>query len=297
MKTIFDQETLGKQNLKNRIIRSATWMATADEGGYVTDQIIDTYHELAQGDAGGIITGMTSVSPVDACVKGELRFHDDSYIAGHRKLTDTVHASGSRIYMQAAMTESVSLNADGRLREREIDSWTESEIGGIVGLFGDAGARAEKAGYDGIQIHAAHFWFLSRFISPVFNHRQDKYGGSAENRARILLEVLQDIREKTGDSVSVIVKINCTDAYPEGAAIDDFLTSSKLLAEAGIDGIEISANGTSAAGIRPGVNEAYYEEAAALLRKVVDVPIILVGGHRSIENAVSVKNLTETALL
>ena len=173
--------------------------------------------------------------------------------------------------MQAAMV-------DG-----DVNGWSVERLQEIVGQFGNAAARAQKAGYDGVQIHAAHFFFLSKFISPAVNRRTDKYGGSQENRSRILVDILKDMRRKTGPGFSIIVKVNASDFVPGGLEAGEFLTTCKMLSESGIDAIEVSTNGTSVPGIKAGKNEACFREYAEALKQVVDTPVILVGGHRSIE--------------
>lgn len=297
--TIFDRVRLGSLTLKNRVVRSATWEAEADERGYVTDGLVETYRELAAGGAGALISGLTSVAPMDAWLDGGARISDDSYIEGQRRLTDAVHAQGDvKVFLQAAMTASVSADRAGRLVSRDIDSWSGEEIRRIVGWFGDAARRAREAGYDGVQIHLAHFFFLSRFVSPLMNHRADKYGGSAEGRARIAIEVLRDMRAKAGDDFCVTAKVNSSDGHPGGVGLGDFLALSGMLADEGIDGIEVSANGTSVGGVRPGRGEAYFEDAAAALKRArPGLPVILVGGHRSVENMEKVLGRSGVELL
>ena len=241
------------------------------QDGKVSDELVDVYREYARGQVAAIITGLTSVSPYDEDLYGGVKFWDDSDLDGHRKLTDAVHAEGSLIYMQTAMV-------DG-----DVNGWSLERLQEIVGQFGDAAARAWKAGYDGVQIHAAHFFFLSKFISPAVNRRTDEYGGSQENRSRILVDILKDMRRKTGAGFSIIVKVNASDFVPDGLEAGEFLATCKMLSESGIDAIEVSANGTSVPGIKAGKNEAYFREYAEALKQVVDTPVILVGGHRSIE--------------
>ncbi|MCR5849365.1 MAG: NADH:flavin oxidoreductase [Bacteroidaceae bacterium] len=271
MKTLFDTTTLRRHTLKNRIWRSATWLALADAEGNVTDEIVRTYEELAKGGAAMIVTGLTSIIEHDAEIGGGAKFYDDRFIAGHKRLTDAIHKHGALVMMQTAIV-------DG-----PVDELTTEQVQGIVRLFGDAARRAEEAGYDGVQIHAAHFFYLSKFISPLINHRTDCYGGDQRVRTRILYEILKDMRSKTSDDFIITMKINSTDEYPGGLTVQDFLVSCKLMADAGIDAIEVSGNGTSHTGIKAGRNEGYFSAAAMSLAALVDVPVVLVGGLRSIE--------------
>ncbi len=269
MKTLFDTTTLGRRTLKNRIWRSATWLALADAEGNVTDEIIRTYEELAKGGAAMIVTGLASIVKHDAEIGGGAKFYDDRFIAGHRRLTSAIHKHGALVMMQTAIV-------DG-----PVDELTTEQVENIVQLFGDAARRAEQAGYDGVQIHAAHFFYLSKFISPLINHRTDRYGGDQRGRTQILLEILQDMRAKTSQDFLITMKINSTDEYPGGLTHHGFLETSRLMAEAGIDAIEVSANGTSRMGIKAGLNEGSFLGAAKALSDSVDVPVILVGGLRS----------------
>ena len=271
MKTLFDTTKLRHHTLKNRIWRSATWLALADAEGNVTDEIVKTYEELAKGGAAMIVTGLTSIVEHDAEIGGGAKFYDDRFIEGHKRLTDAVHKHGALVMMQTAIV-------DG-----PVDELSTEQVEYIVRQFGDAARRAEQAGYDGVQIHAAHFFYLSKFISPLLNHRTDRYGGSQRDRSRILYEILKDMRSKTGDGFLITMKINSTDEYPCGLTVQDFLVTCRLMADAGIDAIEVSGNGTSHTGIKAGRNEGYFRAAAVSLAALVDVPVVLVGGLRSIE--------------
>lgn len=271
MKTLFDTATLRRLTLKNRVWRSATWLALADDEGNVTDEIVRTYEDLAKGGVAMIVTGLTSIVRNDAEIGGGAKFYDDRFIEGHKRLTDAIHKHGALVMMQTAIV-------DG-----PVDELSTGQVEDIVRQFGDAARRAEQAGYDGVQIHAAHFFYLSKFISPLINHRTDRFGGDQCGRTRILREILEDMRQKTSPDFLITMKINSTDEYPGGLTVQDFLESSKLMADAGIDAIEVSANGTSRTGVRAGQNEGYFRAAAMSLAALVDVPVMLVGGLRSIE--------------
>ena len=116
----------------------------------------------------------------------------------------------------------------------------KTEINETLISFKEAAIRAQKAGFDGVQIHAAHGWLLSQFLSPYFNRRTDEYGGSLENRARFVLEVLKSIREATGNEFLILVKINSEDKIDQGFSIEDMVQVSVMLEKAGADAIEIS---------------------------------------------------------
>jgi 2,4-dienoyl-CoA reductase-like NADH-dependent reductase (Old Yellow Enzyme family) len=165
---------------------------------------------------------------------------------------------------------------------------TAGDIQSVVAAFAKAAHRAKVAGFDGIQIHGAHGYLLSEFMSPMFNQRSDEYGGSIENRARLPLAVVASIREAVGPDYPVLIKMNCKEFKDNGLMPDDFIHLGKLLAEAGIDAIEVSGGipvNTKTIPSQLGINreekEAYFQEEAAALKKQIDIPIILVGGNRS----------------
>ena len=264
MKSLFDTTKMRTHALRNRAWRSASWLGLADEEGFVTDAIVETYEKLAEGGVAMIVTGLTSISATDARIGGECKFYDDRFVAGHRRLTDAVHRHDSRILLQTAMV-------DG-----PVDELSTSQVDSVVAAFGDAARRAEMAGYDGVQIHAAHFFYLSRFVSPLFNHRSDRYSG-----ANILSAILGDMRSKTSEDFLVTMKINSTDGYPGGMDIECMIAACQRLS--GLDAIEVSANGTSRQGIRAGMNEGSFLHAAARLAEAVDIPVVLVGGLRSLD--------------
>lgn len=264
MKSLFDTTKMRTHELRNRAWRSATWLGLADEEGFVTDAIVDTYEKLAEGGVAMIVTGLTSISAKDARIGGECKFYDNRFVAGHRRLTDAVHRHDRCILLQTAMV-------DG-----PVDELSTSQVDSVVAAFGDAARRAEMAGYDGVQIHAAHFFYLSRFISPLFNHRSDRYSG-----ANILPAIFGDMRSKTSEDFLITMKINSTDGYPGGMDIEGMIAACQRLS--GLDAIEVSANGTSRQGIRAGMNEGSFLHAAARLAEAVDIPVVLVGGLRSMD--------------
>ena len=280
-KTLFDRVKLGSIELKNRLIRSATWEGLADISGHLPEALYRTYEELAKGGVGAIITGFTSVADDDRYFGGMARLSNDDLIPEHQRLTEICHAKSCPVIAQIALGE-----YDGGM---EPDYMSADDIRQVISLFVNAAIRADKAGYDGVQIHAAHSFFLSRFISPAFNHRHDEYGGTPERRGRLLTEIIRGIREKV-PLLHITMKINSSDFMRGGLTPEESMTVCRLCADAGIDSIEVSGNGTSVSGIRAGKNEAYFAQFALALADTVSIPVILVGGHRSVENMGQVLN-------
>ncbi len=282
MKTIFDKTEMNNLKLKNRLIRSATWESLANEDGGLNDELVNIYEELASGGIAVIITGLTDVALPHA-LPGTMGLWNDDVLPTYRKMIDKVKAHDCRIITQIVLGEYLKADSQGVMQSLEADDLKEDDIQKIIDLFSNAAVRAEKAGFDGVQIHAAHGFFLNRFISPAYNHRTDAYGGSPEKRAKILVDILFAIREKC-PKLHITTKINFHDYMHGGLTPPDALIACHELSIHGIDSIEISANGTSRRNIQPMKNEAYFLDFAKSLKKIVDTPVILVGGHRSIWN-------------
>ncbi len=295
VKQIFEPVKINHIELKNHLIRSATWEGIANQDGSVTEEAYEIYKELAKGGVGAIITGFTSVALHDYYFGGMMRLCDDSLIPQYKKLTDIIHAEGVPVITQLALG-AYYREVNGRYMQVEPDDMNSDEIQNVIGQFIDASIRAEKAGFDGAQIHAAHFFFLSRFISPAVNHRTDEYGGSAENRTRILLEIISGIR-KAAPKLHITIKINSSDFTSGGLEEPECLAISSLLDLAGIDSIEVSGNGTSVSGIKAHVNEGYFFHAAAEVARTVSCPVIVVGGFRSLDVMEEVLNKTDIELI
>ena len=188
-----------------------------------------------------------------------------------KRLVDTVHAHNVPIIAQLAL---------GEYRNKEIGELTDSNIGNISEMFISAADRAVLAGYDGVQIHAAHGFFLSRFISPAHNHRA--------NPEQLIIDIARAVRKRHAN-LHITMKINSSD-FTFGGLDENGSMRICLACAPYLDSIEVSGNGTSVSGIKAGVNEAYFKRFALALAEKVDIPVILVGGHRSIDNMNAVLN-------
>ena len=276
MKQLLEPFDLGSLHARNRLVRSATWEAMGTAEGAVPSALADLYEELAAVGVGIIITGFTSVAANDHYFGGMVRLATDDVVPSHAELARRVHDHDAPVIAQLALGG--YWRPDGT--PAEPDEMTVEDVARVVRWFGAAALRAEEAGYDGVQIHLAHFFFLSRFLSPAANHRTDAYGGSNSARARIALEILTAVRE-AAPSLHVSAKVNCSDFTAGGLTPEDVLEICLLLDAAGIDSIEVSGNGTSVAGIRAGRDEGYFLGFAAQLAEVVSAPVVCVGGWRS----------------
>ena len=297
---VFEEAKIGEMVLKNRFVRSATWEGMATEDGYCTQQLSDYMVRLAKGGVGLIITSHAFVSLDGKAGNKQLAIYDDSYIPALKEMTAKVHAASGRIVMQinhagcradnsatgdATMGPVAGENDDGTFCREMVPA----DIRATMEAFSAAAKRAKAAGFDGVQIHAAHGYLISTYLSPYFNKRHDEYGGTVENRARFLLEILQSIFNTVGDKFPVLVKMNAADFLEGGLTAADMVETALLLEKAGVTAIELSG-GTFASGklipsrrgrLSP-VEEVYYKEEAKQYKQKVTVPLILVGGIRTL---------------
>jgi 2,4-dienoyl-CoA reductase-like NADH-dependent reductase (Old Yellow Enzyme family) len=303
MNKLFEVTRINGMELSNRFVRSATWegMATAD--GAVTPKLTETMTALARGGVGLIITGHAYIRPEGQAAPWQLGIYKDELIRGLQEMTKAVHESGGKIVMQLAHAGNfankkltgqpplVVSNFEGLASSprREI---TTKDIREMVSAFAEAARRAKAAGFDGVQIHSAHGYLLSQFLSPVFNKRGDEYGGDVRSRTRVHLEVYQAIRQEVGPDYPVLIKLNCGDFVENGMSLEDYIQVAKFLSDAGIDAIELSGGfltggklSPSRMGIDKVEKEAYFQEEARAMKKEIGIPLILVGGMRSFEVA------------
>jgi len=305
MNKLFDKTKINQMELKNRFVRSATWEGLANPDGSCSEKIADMMLELAKGQVGLIITSHAYVNKNGQAGIRQLGIYNDQLTSSYIKIIEKLHREGSKIIMQIAhaggraSTKLIkskpfgpsSLEIKDCMMCREI---TKNEIFQTISDFKNAAVRAKKAGFDGVQIHGAHGFLLSQFLSPFFNRREDEYGGSLENRARLILEILKAIRSELGRQFTVLIKLNSDDFIEGGFTPSEMVQVSAMLESAGIDAIELSG-GTSlniskysssrVSKIDSKEKEVYYRDAAKLYKKKITVPLILVGGIRSYEVA------------
>ena len=305
MNNLFDTTTIANLTLPNRFIRSATWEGMADKDGTATEHLAETLAELARGEVGMIITGHAFVSREGQAGPFQLGVYSSELLPGLQRMTEAVHDAGSTIVLQLAhagcqasykLTGLNPLAPSSQEREKGIaaKAMSKDEILHTVEAFSSAAEQAINAGFDGVQIHAAHGYLLSQFLSPWFNHRTDEYGGSLENRARIVLEILAAVRRVAGPDYPIIIKMNSEDFHKPGFSLADMLKTAALLEQAGIDAIELSGgtviSDESRQPVRKGDpksedEEVYYRAAARRFKTALSVPLILVGGIRSYTTA------------
>lgn len=300
MKSLFEETMLADIPVKNRLIRSATYEGMADQQGHLTESLFQLYEELAKGEAGIIITSLAAVSTREKWIPWQLGIDKDIFIDEYKSLTNKVHAYGAKIIMQIAAigTQTIAENNPDRPMwgpsavadigyENTPLVMEQKEILAFETDFAEAAMRAKKAGFDGIQLHAAHGYLLSKFLTPYYNRRNDQYGGDIKNRSRFLVETFQKIREQVGSEYPVLIKINAEDFMDNGMTFEDCKYVCKTLKKFGLNAIEMSGGSRSS---RKGEGysrtdqraHSYFFFYAEELQREVGVPVIAVGGNRNI---------------
>jgi len=305
MGSFFSPFTINDLTLPNRSVRSAVWEGMADDDGRVTARLVDIMVRLARSRVGLIITGHAYVHPAGKAGPWQVGVYSNAMLDGLKKMADAVHDAGGRICLQLAhagghaATRLTQLQAMGpsafvgRFGEM-CRAMSVADIQTLLEAIASAAQRAQSAGYDAVQVHAAHGYLLSQFLSPVTNQRRDIYGGSLENRARLVCDAIRAVRAAVGAGFPILIKINSEDFVEAGFQQDDMLRVAALLAEAGVDAVEMSGGTVinpqethCARKVHPTrpEEEVYYREAATAFKAAVTLPLILVGGIRSLAMA------------
>ena len=292
-----DMITVGKCTLKNRLVMPP--MATEKSAdGEVTEALIRYYDEMTRGGYLGLVIQEHSfVSPEGKASPNQVSMADDACIEPLKKITEVIHNNGVPVIAQishagsAAKKEITGLDAISasstlnscdtsvRMGKQALPKeMTRDDINRIIGCFTDAAERARKAGYDGVEIHSAHGYFLDQFYSPLTNKRTDEYTGSTiEGRTKIHAQIIKSVRERCGDDFLISLRWGASDYTEGGAELSEIPEAAKIFTEAGVDMISIS--GGMCDFFRPGHNEqGWFAELSAAVKSAVAVPVLLTGG-------------------
>jgi len=301
MSELFQSTSIDGLTLKNRFVRSATFEGMANLDGSCTPRLTDLMGELARGSVGLIISSHAYVNQQGQAGLRQLGVYRDELIPGLAQMTEAVHKEGGKIVIQlahAGCNASVALTGKQALGPSAMETsraglcreMTKAEILQAIEDFKKAAVRAEQSGFDGVQLHAAHGYLLSQFLSPFYNHRTDEYGGSIENRARIAVAVLREVKAAVGGRFAVLIKMNSDDYLEGGFTRTEMVQVAAMLEKEGIDAIELSGGThlspkeysfSRTTGVVSEDKEVYYREAAKLYKDDISVPLVLVGGIRS----------------
>jgi len=315
LNTLFSPEKIGNVRIKNRIVRSATYTRKSEKYGIVGNTLVEFYNELAQGGTGLIISEFIGVDPSGTMSAYQLRLDNDSFIPGQRKLVKAVHNYPEvKIAAQIAHTGRQGVHPKyppvapspipdkiTGLTPREL---TKPEIEDLIQKFVATGRRAYESEYDMVQLHAAHGYFLSNFISPYTNRRSDNYGGTNENMARILVEIYEGIKDEVGKNFPVIIKLQTKDFVPGGLETQQGLEIAKILVDQGLEAIEPSGgisetqigtkNAYPSRQIKSPEEENYFLPIVKELKpSMKNCKMILMGG---IKNPISAENFLKAGI-
>ena len=342
---VYTPAWIGPLQVKNRLVRSATYENAATSGGEVSEFLVELYRSLAKGGVGLIITSIAGVYSKARPYPLSIRADEDSFIPSLKKIPRTVRKVNSdcKVVLQLAhpgrqvihqkdvvkilpllspalvayiqkhpetiqppteAVHDVEPTAPSAVYDKTYDrtprALTTDEIREIIEAFAEGTRRAQEAGFDGVQIHAAHGYLLSSFLSPRTNKREDQYGGSTENRTRIVKEIYQRAQKKVGDRFPILIKMNTTDFLPGGIDLDEAVCVGAVMSEAGFAAIETSGGMTesltrtieelgwppfllaeSRTGIKTKDQEGYFLPGAKAIKKKTHATVIVVGGVRS----------------
>ena len=303
LKTLFSPKKIGNIQIKNRIVRSATFMHIAEKYGYIGDRYLKVYDELSKGGTGLIITGAVAVDPTGTGGPYQVCLYDDSHMEGHKKLVNVIHNNDdTKVAVQiqhigrlgvhpkypTIAPSPVPYKVTG-ITPREL---TTEEVKEYIEKFIQTGLRAYECGYDMVQLHGAHGYFLTNFLSPYTNLRSDEFGGNSQKRTKILLDIFNGIRDEVGKQFPIIIKFQSQDFIPNGISQEEGVKIAKILSEIGFDAVEPSGGGAEAQLSREGrmtskvikkeEDENYFLPFVKNIKPFMkDTAIILVGGIRN----------------
>lgn len=286
---------IGFLSVKNRFVMPPLVTNLGDEEGRVTEDSIAYYRERARGGFGLIITEVTAVCPRGKGFPRELGIWREDQIPGYRRLIDAIHQEGSKVFVQLhhAGRQTKSEIIRGQVPEAPspipcpvMQEWpeemTKERIREMIGAFGDAALRAKKAGADGVEIHGAHGYLIGEFMSAYANQRKDEYGGNLQNRMRFPIEIVKEIRKKTGEDFLISFRFSYDEKVRRGNTVEDSIQMAQMLEQASVDvlnvsiGVYESASYISASSALP---RGFTRYQTKKIRSKVSIPVISVGRY------------------
>lgn len=288
--------------IRNRIVKSAMSEALGDPFNNPTDGLVNLFGRWSEGGAGLLITGNTPVDRWHLEHAGNFVLDEQSDMDRVRQLASAAKRGGSLALAQlahAGRQTPESINAHPlSISDLRLDlpgygkpkAATDTDLERVIGQFVKSAALAKDAGFDGVEIHAAHGYLLSSSLSPRINTREDHWGGTLENRARLVLSVVRAVRAETGANFIVATKLNSSDFQKGGFSHEDSIEVARMLQNEGIDFLEISGGNFEApvsyqhtAKKESSIaREAYFLDYAKDIKAALDIPVMVTGGFRSV---------------
>jgi 2,4-dienoyl-CoA reductase-like NADH-dependent reductase (Old Yellow Enzyme family) len=272
---IFGPYSIGPLSLKNRFVRSATAESAATPDGILTESAFPIYEALAHGGVGLIITGHMYVDDAWKCSSLQTGIARKEHLTGLRRLAQVCRSNGAKVVAQ--------INHAARPPQE----MSPAEIRAAADRFVAAAGQVQEAGFDGVQIHAAHGFLLSGFLTPAVNRRADAYGGNAGGRRRLAVEIAAGMRRSLGPQYPILCKLGVVDGCDDCLPLEESVGTAEALEEVGVDAVEVSCtrSGDRAQAVAMGIDapekEAYFAPQAKVIKRSVGIPVLLVGGLRS----------------
>lgn len=290
---LFSPEKIGSLELSNRLVMTAMGCGLANEDGTLTDRFISYYEERAKGGVGLIVTEVACVNPVHG-VRAERQMYvtDDAQLPMLKKLADAIHRYDTKIFVQLlhpGVNTTCAVNGGGplvspsgiaskfmRQQAREI---THEEIRELIKQYADGAMRVKKAGLDGVEIQIGHHYLLHEFLSPYFNKRTDEYGGSFENRTRLIREIIQAVRKTVGEDFPVVVRLSAEDYMgDESYHLEESIKVAQMLEKLDVNALSVTAggieNGKSHSLEPTSYKQGWRKHLAIAIKRMVNIPII-----------------------
>lgn len=283
-----------KISLRNRIVMPAMATRKAGNDGTTTKEMIEHYLLRAKSGTGLIMVEHAYVELAGKLSNNQLGVDNDEKIAGLQLLTKAIHTTGAKVGLQinhagSAASRQITgqevIAPSPRMHPKGTDTPCElgqNDLKHIKKLFVDAACRAQKAGFDIVEIHGAHGYLLNQFFSPLTNTRNDQYGGSLEKRARFPREIVEEVRRTLGPQFCILFRLGADDRYPTGITPEDSRIVAPMLVEAGVDMLDLSGG---LCGSRIDTGPGFYLYLARVIKPVVSIPVIIAGGITSPEQA------------
>ncbi|OZG70737.1 2,4-dienoyl-CoA reductase [Hahella sp. CCB-MM4] len=311
---VFSSITLPNgQQIKNRLVKAAMEENLGNRSLVPDGRLVNLYSKWAQGGVGLIITGNVMVDRFAMTGPGGVALEANTELEGFKRWSESAKQNDTRVWMQinhpgrqvfkkmggkalSASAVPLDLGKHSGLFDTP-RAMTEEEIQDVIQRFITTAKKAHQAGFDGVEVHAAHGYLLNQFLSPLTNQRNDQWGGSLENRARLLLDIVRGIRKSVPESFAVAVKLNSADFQRGGFDLEDAKNVVSMLNPLGVDLIEISGGNYEAPAMqgrtaddRTLAREAYFLEFAKDIATVSQVPVMSTGGisrHETAEKVIA----------
>lgn len=288
---LLDKFSIGKLELKSRLVFPPIGTHSACDDGAVSQKTLEHYKRICSGSHIGLaVVEHCYVDISGKAYPNQLSIADDSAVPGLSELAECMKSDGTKAFLQLNHCGSLSssdvtgtqpMSASNLTAPKSTEvprSMTADDIHRISEAFSSAALRAKSAGFDGVEIHAAHSYLLNQFFSPLTNRRSDEYGGSVVNRLRFLSEVLTDVRASVGDGYPISVRLGACDFMAGGISIDDGVFAAGSLEALGADLLSITGGLCQFTVPELMGKRAYFEELSRSIKQAVAIPVVLTGG-------------------